>query len=146
MTNKEILLAVIIEWAKPVIPVLAGNRLGNMPVLNMFENWVKKIGVAPPNWTVAQDIVPLIQGGAYNLIVPFIVPKLDGIPDEFVPQMAHGIVDAAIQNGECKLFGGFFTFDKSDLQELKSYLDCNLPYTPKERYIVKKPEADGKKE
>lgn len=144
MTNKEILTAVLIEWAKPTIPVLLGNRLSSIPVLGMIENWVRNKGIAPSNWSIAQDISPLIQGAAYNILEPIIVSKMESIPDEYIPQMAHGIVDAAIQNGEFKMFGGYITFDKSDLQELKNYLDYNLPYTSKERYqVITKPDAAG---
>lgn len=141
MTNKEILTAVLIEWAKPVLPVIIGGRLNNMPVLNMFENWVKKIGIAPTNWTVMQDIMPLIQGAAYNLITPFILPKLEKIPDEYIPAMAHGIVDSAINDGGLNLLGGNIIFDTEDLKDLKKYLDCNLPYTQEEHYKVIKPES-----
>lgn len=141
MTNKEILTAVLIEWAKPVLPVIIGGRLNNMPVLNMFENWVKKIGIAPTNWTVMQDIIPIIQGAAYNLATPFILPKLEKFPDEYIPAMAHGIVDSAINNGGLNFLGGNIIFDIEDLKELKKYLDCNLPYTQKEHYKVIKPES-----
>lgn len=143
MTNKEILTAVVIEWIKPVIPMIIGNRLNQLPVLNMFQNWVKNLGIAPPNWTLAQDISPIIQGAAYNLLTPFIFPRLDKVPDEYIPEMAHGIVDAAILSGGLNLLGGYISFDKDDMQELKNYLDYNLPYTPKERYQVIKPEAAG---
>lgn len=147
MTNKEILTAVLIEWAKPTIPVLLGNRISSIHVLGMIENWVKNKGIAPSNWTILQDISPIIQGAAYNILEPIIVSKMGKIPDEYIPQMAHGIVDAAIQNGEFKMFGGYITIDKSDLEELKIYLDYNLPYTPIERYqvITKKPEEAGNK-
>lgn len=148
MTNKEILTAVLIEWMRPVIPAMLGSKISNIPVLSMFENWVKKIGFAPENWSVAQDIAPLIQGAAYDIFSPIIVSKMNAVPDESIPQMAHGIVDAAMQNGELKFFGGNVTFDKNDIQELKNYLDYNLPYTPPERYqvIKTKPEAAGEKE
>lgn len=146
MTNKEILTAVLIEWTKPVIPMLMGGKLSQMPVLNMFENWIKNLGIAPPSWSVMQDITPIIQGAAYNLITPFILPKMDKIPDEYIPQMAHGIVDSAIQNGELSLLGGNITFELKDLQELKKYLDCNLPYSQKEHYQVIRPEAAGQNE
>lgn len=145
MSNKEILAAVLIEWMKPVIPVMMGNKLNSIPALSMIENWVKKIGFAPSNWTIAQDITPLVQGAAYDILTPFIIPKLDSIPDEYIPQMAHGIVDSAIQMGEYNIFGGNVSFSADDLKELKNYLIYNLPYIPKERYkvITKKPQADG---
>lgn len=143
MSNKEILTAVLIEWLKPVIPDLIGSKINSIPVLSMFQNWVRNMGIAPANWTVAQDIAPLIQGGAYDLIAPVILPKLKDIPDEYIPQMAHGVVNSAIQMGGYNLMGGYITFNAQDLTELKNYLDCNLPYTPKERYVVIKPNAGG---
>lgn len=149
MSNKDILVAVVIEWLKPVIPAFLGNKINQIPALSMFENWVKNTGIAPQGWSIAQDITPLIQGAAYDIIAPIIIPKLDGVNDEIIPQIAHGIVDAAIQNEELQFLGGNLIFKKEDLIELKKYLDCNLPYNPKEeeKYHVIKPDAaDGKEE
>lgn len=146
MTNKEILTAVLFEWLKPVIPAIMGNKIANNQVVGMFENWIKNTGIAPANWSIMQDITPLIQRAEYNIIMPFIMRKLDKMPDEYIPQMAHGIVDSAISNGSLNLFGGYVKFSESDLKELKSYLDCNLPYTSTNLYKVIKPEAAGTKE
>lgn len=146
MTNKEILTAVIIEWAKPVIPMFLGNKISNIPVLGMFENWAKHIGIAPSNWSIAQDLSPIIQGAVYEIVTPFVLSRLKNVPDEYIPQMAHGIVSSALQNGKLDFFGGNLTFEKSDLEELKKYLECNLPYNPLEKYKVIKPEAAGDSE
>lgn len=148
MSNKEILTAVLIEWMRPYIPALIGNKLNGIPALNAVENWVKKIGIAPASWSIAQDITPLVQGAAYDIIIPIIMPKLNSIPDEYIPQMAHGIVDSAIQMGEYSILGGTVIFGAEDLKELKNYLIYNLPYVPKEHYkvITKQPQAEGEKE
>ena len=145
MSNKEILAAVIIEWLRPVIPGLLGSRLSSIPFLSVYENWVRNTGIAPANWSVAQDIAPIIQGAAYDMFVPFFESKMAGVADEAIPQMAHGIVDSALANGELNIAGGYIRFEKNDLQELKNYLDYNLPFKARERYnvITKKPEADG---
>ena len=87
MSNKEILTAVLIEWMRPVIPVLMGNKLNSIPALTAVENWVKKIGIAPASWSIAQDLAPLVQGAAYDIITPIVMPKLNSIPDEYIPQM-----------------------------------------------------------
>ncbi len=146
MTNKEILTAVLVEWLKPVIPMILSDKVSKMPVLGMTENWVKNMGIAPANWTIMQDISPLIQGAAYDILSPIILNKLNSIPDNAIPQLAHGIVDSASKMGGYKLLGGYITFSAEDIKELKRYLDCNLPYTPSERYQVKKPEADGQQQ
>ncbi len=146
MTNKEILIAVITEWLKPAIPALLGNKISRIPVLGMFENWVKNTGIAPAGWCIANDIAPIIQGAAYDLIAPIFEGKMQGLNDAYIPQMAHGIVDSALEKGNLDLVGGYISFDKADLQDLKKYLDYNLPYTPKEHYqvITSKPHtADG---
>lgn len=108
----------------------------------------KKIGIAPASWSIAQDLAPLVQGAAYDIITPIVMPKLNSIPDEYIPQMAHGIVDSAIQMGEYSILGGTVTFGPEDLKELKNYLIYNLPYVPKEHYkvITKQPQAEGEKE
>lgn len=147
MTNKEILIAVLAEWMQPAIPALLGDRIKSIPLLSMIENWVKNTGIAPQSWSIVNDVAPILQKAAYGIIAPIALPHMQKVDDKIIPQLAHSVVDAAIEGGSLSLFGDMITFDKNDLQELKKYLDCNLPYeahTEKYKVIKPKPEsADG---
>ena len=75
------------------------------------------------------------------MIRPFREKFVARIPDDMIPELAHGYVDSAIQKGKLSVIDGFFTFDRDDLVELKKYLNCNLPYQKPEEYVVKIPQA-----
>lgn len=62
------------------------------------------------------------------------------IPDKMIPELAHGYVDSAIEQGKLSILDERFTFDRDDLVELKKYLECNLPYQKEEEYVVKVPQ------
>ena len=141
MTNAQILTAVILKWGEPVIPVMMGNTLngisaGMLPVEKLF----KSIGLAGPGWQISNEINSLAAVGGTKLIRPFLEKFVSRIPDDMIPELAHGYVDSAIQQGKLSIIDGFITFDRNDLVELKKYLDCNLPYQKTEEYVVKVPQ------
>lgn len=141
MTNAQILTAVILKWGEPVIPVMMGNMLngisaGMLPVEKLF----KSIGLAGPGWQISNEINSLASLGGTKMIRPFLERFVSRIPDDMIPELAHGYVDSAIQQGKLSIIDGFFTFDRDDLVELKKYLDCNLPYQKPEEYVVKVPQ------
>lgn len=143
MTNAQILTAVILKWAEPVLPAIANNAVTGMansmlPVEKFLKNW----GLASPQWTMAGQIQSLVSAGGAKMIRPFLENAVSKIPDSMIPQIAHEYVDGAIQQGGITLFDKL-TFEKEDLQELKKYLDCNLPYTPAEEYQVKMPNENN---
>ena len=71
------------------------------------------------------------------LIVPIIERYLQGMPDSSLPSIAHSLVDAALTNGSLSLFEGNVVFEKEDLEELKKYLNWNLPLGESPAYEVK---------
>ena len=71
------------------------------------------------------------------LIVPIIERYLQGMPDSSLPSIAHNLVDAALVNGSLSLFEGNVVFEKEDLEELKNYLNWNLPLGESPVYEVK---------
>ena len=62
---------------------------------------------------------------------------LSKIPDAAIPQLAHSIVDKAIENNGMTLFDGNLTFERGDLEHLKKLLDYNLPVQEDIRYEVR---------
>lgn len=71
-----------------------------------------------------------------KLIEPLLANYLSGVPDNMIPQLAHSLVDNAIQNGELSLFEGKVVFELDDLQELKELLRYNLPIQAEKEYNV----------
>ena len=69
--------------------------------------------------------------------MPVIERYLQGMPDSSLPSIAHNLVDAAIVNGSLSLFEGNVVFEKEDLEELKNYLNWNLPLGESPAYEVK---------
>lgn len=145
MTNAQILTAVILKWGEPVIPVMMGNFLngisaGMLPV----EKLIKSIGLAGPGWQISNEINSLAAVGGTRVIRPFLENFISRIPDKMIPELAHGYVDSAIEQGKLSILDERFTFDRDDLVELKKYLDCNLPYQKEEEYVVKVPQQQPK--
>lgn len=145
MTNAQILSAVLLKWAEPIIPALTSNAINSfsdklLPLEKFLKNW----GIAPNQWTIASEINSLIGIGGTNVLRPFVESTISKLPDNAIPAIANNYVDEAIKKGSLPFFGGRITFDKEDLQELKKYLDCNLPYKTEEQYVVKLPPINTK--
>lgn len=136
MTNAQILTAVLLKWSEPVLPAIANTAIGGLsknlfPVEKFLKNW----GLASENWSINSEIQSIVSAGGAKVVRPFLENYISKIPDAMIPEIVHGYVDGAIQQGSLTIFDKF-TFEKSDLEELKKYLDCNLPFSEKEVYNV----------
>ena len=136
-TNSQILAAVVSQWMQPLIGSFVGSKIGNIPMLGAAENWVKNLGIVSPNYSIVQDLMPIIGGASDVIIVPMLNKYLSMMDDASLPAMAHGIVDKAIENGELSLAEGSITFEEPDLKKLKRLLELNLPLPAEVGYIVK---------
>ena len=136
-TNSQILSAVLNKWIQPVVQQLAGQRLASMPIFAGIENKIRSTGWVRPTWSLAAELAPLMQGMTGTMVEPFINNYLSKVPDAAIPQMAHALVDKAIENGGITLFDGTVSFEREDLEELKKLLDYNLPLNKEEHYVVK---------
>lgn len=76
---------------------------------------------------------PITRG----MVQPMLEGYLKNVPDEAIPEIAHGVVDKALEKGELSFFEGKITFDREDLEELKKLLNYNLPIRKNEEYEVK---------
>lgn len=141
MTNAEILTAVILKWGEPIIPALLAGGANSetsgmmLPVERFLKNW----GIVGQNWSARKEINSLVAIGGKDVLRPFVFSMISKIPDEMIPSVAHNYVDAAIKEGKIELFGRI-DIEKEDLEELKKYLDCNLPYKKGNEYEVVVPE------
>lgn len=140
--NRTILAAVLAKWAQPAINQMTSGRLDTLPFLAAISNKVRSTGWVSPQWSLGKELSPLLGNAVNSLVEPLIASYLQGIPDEALPNMAHSIVDEAIKQGELSLFEGNVIFEKEDLEELKNYLDYNLPLTASSQYVVKTGEEE----
>ena len=136
-TNAQILAAVLAKWGQPAIEQLTSGKLDNLPWMQAVSNKVRSMGLVSPNWSLGQELSPLMSSITEALVVPIISRYLEGMPDESLPSVAHSLVDAALANGSLSLFEGSVVFEKEDLDELKNYLNWNLPLGEAPVYEVK---------
>lgn len=148
-TNAQILAAVLNHWAQPALQVLLGGKLSNIPFLANIEAKIKSTGWVSPMWNLGSEIVPLLRPVSSKLVEPFLANYLNNVPDSYIPELAHGIVDGAIEKGSLSFFEGNIQFEREDLQELKKLLMYNLPIketTEKYTVICEEPNPQGKKD
>ena len=136
-TNAQILAAVLAKWGQPAIEQLTSGKLDNLPWMQAVSNKVRSMGWVSPNSSLAKELSPLMSSITEALIVPVIERYLQGMPDSSLPSIAHSLVDAALVNGSLSLFEGNVVFEKEDLDELKNYLNWNLPLGESPVYEVK---------
>ena len=136
-TNAQILAAVLAKWGQPAIEQLTSGKLDNLPWMQAVSNKVRSMGWVSPNWSLVKELSPLMSSITEALIVPVIERYLQGMPDSSLPSIAHNLVDAALVNGSLSLFEGNIVFEKEDLEELKNYLNWNLPIGESPAYEVK---------
>ena len=136
-SNAQILAAVLAKWGQPAIEQLASGKLDNLPWMQAVSNKVRSMGWVSPNWSLGKELSPLMASITEALIVPVIERYLQGMPDSSLPSIAHSLVDAALINGSLSLFEGNVVFEKEDLEELKNYLNWNLPLGESPVYEVK---------
>ena len=136
-SNAQILAAVLAKWGQPAIEQLTSGKLDNLPWMKAVSNKVRSMGWVSPNWSLSKELSPLMSSITEALIVPVIERYLQGMPDSSLPSIAHSLVDAALVNGSLSLFEGNVVFEKEDLEELKNYLNWNLPLGESPAYEVK---------
>lgn len=136
-TNSQILAAVLNKWLQPVVLQFSQVKMASLPFVQAIENKVKSTGFVSPNWSLTQELAPMIEPVTNSIMQPMLNRYLANVPDEAIPEMAHNIVDKAISAGKLELMEGKLIFEKKDLDDLKRLLDYNLPLTRSEEYPVK---------
>lgn len=136
-SNAAILSAVVNRWIQPVLVQLAQGRLDSLPGIQAINNKVRSLGWVSPAWSLTAELSPLMEPITRGMVQPMLEGYLKKVPDAAIPEIAHGIVDKALENGELSIFEGKITFDREDLEELKKLLNYNLPIRKNEEYEVK---------
>lgn len=135
-TNSQILAAVLNKWLQPVVLQLSQAKMASFPFVQAIENKVKSTGFVSPNWSLTQELSPIIEPITNSIVQPMLNRYLANVPDEAIPKMAHGIIDKALADGKLELMEGKLIFDQNDLTELKNLLNYNLPLKDNEEYKV----------
>ena len=136
-SNAQILAAIVNKWAQPMMAPFLSSWVEGMPAVAALQNKVRSMGWVSPNWSLMAELSPLVEGASGSLIAPIIAQYLSGLDDASIPQMAHGIVDAALDKGELRLMDGKVIVERSDLDHLKRLLDNNLPIVAEEVITLK---------
>lgn len=128
MTNAQTLGMIVGRFAAPLLAELGGSRLSSVPAVQALENRVRASGWVGAKWTLASELAPFADVVSQAVVGQALGRMLAGVPDEAIPQMAHGIVDKALADGKLELLEGKVTLDSDDLKRLKGMLERNLPY------------------
>jgi hypothetical protein len=135
-TNAQILSAVINKWAQPLIKTLLAGKVQSIGFLQNLESKVKSTGWVSPNWSLMQDLSPIMEGITGSLITPMLSKYLSMVDDASIPKMAHDIVDEALKQGKLSIMEGKVELETEDLIELKNLLNYNLPMREEQTYKV----------
>lgn len=145
-SNLDILTAILNKFIQPLVAQFAQGKMSSFPFVQMIENKVRSTGFVSGSWNLTQELSPLIGAFTSGITKPLIKNGLSNIPDEAIPEMAHNVVDAAINNGGLVLLEGKIELETSDLIELKKLLNCNLPFNGGGDYQIIMPTEETVKE
>jgi hypothetical protein len=140
-SNTEILTAVIVTWAKPMVDEIVANRLGNLQPVATASEWVKKYFPVPNNYSIVNDISFLAVPASEMMVGNFVRQGLEklNVSDKDVPAYAARIVDSLIEQADKKGCVSLFNtveIEKSDLEKLRYLLRKNLPVEETAKYEV----------
>lgn len=129
MNNADKLCAVINKWAQPVAGAFLSGNLQAIPLFRGIENKVRSTGWVSPQWSLLAELSPLIEGVTGVMLIPIIKPYISKIDDALLPQLAHSVVDKALEKGSLPLLEGKIIIEREDLEELKQMLNAALPWS-----------------
>lgn len=140
-TNSEILTAVLVNWAKPMVDNVVASRLGHFQPVVAANEWVKKYFPVAANYSIVNDLSFLAVPATEILLEPIVrngIAKL-GVQDADIPAYASKLLASMIEEADKKGCVSLFNtveLEKSDLEKLRYLLERNLPVTVAERYEV----------
>lgn len=135
-SNSQILSAIINKWAQPIIKQIAGSKIQNIGFIQSLEAKVKSTGWVNPNWSIVNEIAPLIEPISSKALTPVLTKYLSQVPEEALPGIAHSIVDKGLEDGSISLLDGKIIIELEDIKEMKNLLDWNLPLTIDAEYTL----------
>lgn len=140
-SNTEILTAVIVTWAKPMVDKVLASLLSQYQPVVAANEWVKKYFPVANNYSIVNDLSFLAVPASEMVIEPFVkngIAKL-GIQDQDIPAYVAKLVDSMIEQADKKGCVSLFNtieLEKSDLEKLRYLLRKNLPVGEFTKYEV----------
>ena len=140
-SNVEILTAVLVTWAKPMVDEVVEHRLGNLQPVAAASEWVKKYFPVPNNYSIVRDLSFLAVPASEIMVGNFVSTGLEklNIKDSDVPAYADKIVNSLIEQANQKGCISLFNtveIEKKDLEKLRYLLKKNLPVEEYAKYEV----------
>ena len=140
-SNIEILTAVIVTWAKPMVDKIVANRLGQLQPVVAANEWVKKYFPVANNYSIVNDLSFLAVPASEMLVGNFVRTGLEklNVKDQDIPAYAARLVDSMIKQAEKKGSVSLFNtveLEKADLEKLRYLLRKNLPVEEFAKYEV----------
>lgn len=93
-------------------------------------------GLVGRSYNIATDIRPMAEPFINALMLPIIEGKLSQVPDQAIPQLAYNILEQMESQEKYTILDGLVTFEREDIEELRSLLEKNLPLQESENYRV----------
>lgn len=140
-SNSDKLIAVIVEWARPMVSAVVASRINKAPQVAAANAWVKKYFPVSADYSIVNDLAFLVQPVGEVMIEPIVRNAISsaGLDDAGIPQYADKLVNSLLEEAEKKGKVSLFNaieLDKSDFERLQQLLQRNLPITKTEKYEV----------
>lgn len=131
MNNIDVLSAVVVEWAKPILDDFMKNVIGGNAMVQTANAWVKKFFPVSESYSIWNDLSFLAMPVVGMAVKPMLANGIArlGISDEAVPEYANGVVKAMLEEAEKK--GSVtllerYTISVDDVRRLKSMIESNF--------------------
>lgn len=135
-SNAQILAAVVTEWLRPAISQIASGKISSMSFMQNLQTSIIGYGLVGRSYNIATDIRPMAEPFINALMLPIIEGKLSQVPDQAIPQLAYNILEQMESQEKYTILDGLVTFEREDIEELRSLLEKNLPLQESENYRV----------
>lgn len=127
MNNSDKIITAIFDWLQPVITAQLPNTLqGFSDKVSGFMG--KYLGIDLGNYNVFNELGFLLRPGLDSMLRPKLQEMLSKVPDEQLPDMVTGMLDACIAQAEEKGMVNIFgvEINAKGFRNLKSAIMNNL--------------------
>ena len=103
-TNSEILTAILVSWAKPMVDDIVSNRLGAFEPIVAANAWIKKYFPVASNYSIVNDLSFLVTPTAEIVVGNFVrngIARL-GVAEADIPEYAAKLAASMLEKA-CKV-------------------------------------------
>lgn len=140
-TNLDKLVAVVVEWLRPLASTLAGTYLNKLESVERANAWARKFFPVSADYSITNDLGFLAVPALQSAVRPFIQSSLDklNLTDDVIPEFAKNTVMAMDRELETKSSISLFNLielDQADVNRLRLLLERNLPISFTEYTVI----------